>query len=443
VKCGIMNDELGVSDAVHDQFLMDAALCYDNDDGPARRASARAALDRHPLLPRRSVWAAAATADHVALAEFLAADPSSARLPGGPRNWEPLLYLTYSRLHRRTDPADPAAVDDAERCLQLLLDAGADPNAGYLPEGVSTPFTALTGLFGGGEQQGAEQECATPPFNDENSPGRDAQQPAHPQARRLATLLLAAGADPNDAQTLYNRMFTPSDDHLELLFEHGLGAGDGGPWHRRDPHGPDTPQQMLRGQLAWAVTHGYTGRIALLARHGVDLRAPLDSGHLPVRTSRTPLQLAVAAGRRNSVDVLRQLGVDDQLDPATALIGALLDADTRTAAQIEADHPGVLAVVRGENPSLILRAAVIDRVDAIEALVAAGFDVDALGRADIVAEQPWETALHDAAGNGRLEIVRVLLRNGADREVRDRRFGATPLEWAQFFDQTAAVTLLA
>ncbi|MGH3181516.1 MAG: hypothetical protein ACRDOE_06365 [Streptosporangiaceae bacterium] len=43
---------------------------------------------------------------------------------------------------------------------------------------------------------------------------------------------MEAGADPNDGQTLYNRMFGTNDDHLILLFEYGLGRDTRGPWHR-------------------------------------------------------------------------------------------------------------------------------------------------------------------------------------------------------------------
>ena len=72
----------------------------------------------------------------------------------------------------------------------------------------------LTGVFGQGEL----------------GPVR---QPRHPHSLALARLLLEAGANPNDGQALYNRMFEPDNDHLELLFEFGLGAGDGGPWKAR------------------------------------------------------------------------------------------------------------------------------------------------------------------------------------------------------------------
>src|SRR3954469_9489271 len=48
------------------------------------------------------------------------------RRGGGPYDWPPLLYLAYSRI-------DPTVTADAVLdTARALLDAGADPNAGYL-----------------------------------------------------------------------------------------------------------------------------------------------------------------------------------------------------------------------------------------------------------------------------------------------------------------------
>ena len=175
-----------------DEFLRLACLYYE-DDEPGRWAQARLILLDHPEITRLSVCAAAAAADLPRLAAHLAADRRAAARPGGPFRCEPLFYLAYAR----HDPAiGEAAVLGAAR---TLLQAGADPNAGYLWHGLPTPFTVLTGVFGEGEL----------------GPVR---QPRHPHALALARLLLEAGADPNDGQALYNRMFGPGDDHLELLF---------------------------------------------------------------------------------------------------------------------------------------------------------------------------------------------------------------------------------
>jgi hypothetical protein len=186
--------------ALADDLCRLACLVYSPEDGPHRWTAARDLLAAHPDLPSAHIWAAATAADPAAVERFLAADASLANRQGGPYRWEPLFHVAYSRL----DPAVPA--DRVLATARLLLAAGADPNAGYLWKGLPTPFTVLTGAFGEGEQ----------------GPGR---QPRHPHSLALAELLLTAGANPNDAQSLYNRMFRPDDDHLHLLFAHGLGTG--------------------------------------------------------------------------------------------------------------------------------------------------------------------------------------------------------------------------
>jgi ankyrin repeat protein len=46
-------------------------------------------------------------------------------------------------------------------------------------------------------------------------------------------------------------------------------------------------------------------------------------------------------------------------------------------------------------------------------------------------ERAGQTALHSAAWNGDLAMVRLLVRAGADRDALDRQYGATPRGWAQ------------
>jgi hypothetical protein len=229
-----------------DRFCALSALRYDDDDAPPRWQTAADLIAEDPKLVDRHVWAAAAASDPVALRGHLAADPTLARRAGGPFGWVPLLYLTYSRA-----PLGRSQ-DDVLEAAAVLLDAGADPNAGYLWCGMSTPFTALTGVFGEGEQ-GARR------------------QPRHPYDRALATLLLERGAHPEDQQTLYNRMFRQGNDHLEVLFAHGLGRVEPGPWHRRLGEAMETSEQMWARQIGWAAEHGFADRLVLLAEHGVDV----------------------------------------------------------------------------------------------------------------------------------------------------------------------------
>jgi ankyrin repeat protein len=258
----------------------------------------------------------------------------------------------------------------------------------------------------------------------------------------LARLLLDAGADPNDGQALYNRMFSRDNSHLDLLFACGLGAGDGGPWHRLLPEITDSPAQLVRGQLAWAVCHGMVDRIVLLGRHGVDLSAPFDQGSL-AGAGRTPVALAMTCGRPDIAVLLGRLGAANvELDPATRLVGALLAGDEESAGELIQQAPGLLDEVRAGAPSLILRAAVAGSRSGVELLLDNGFDVNAKGRQDLPIEQEWETALHYAAGEGDLDLVQMLLGAGADPNVRDTRFDATPLGWAENFGKSEVASRL-
>jgi len=393
-----------------DEFLRLATLYY-ADDQPERWAQGRRLLAGHPEITASSVHAAAAAADTTALRLILAADPAAARREGGPFRWPPLLYLAYAR-------HDPEVAEDAVlTSARLLLDAGADPNAGYLWHGLPTPFTVLTGVFGEGEL----------------GPVR---QPRHPHSLALGRLLLQVGADPNDGQTLYNRMFEPGNDHLELLFEFGLGTGDGGPWRRRLGVALDTPAQMVRGDLAWAITHGMTERVRLLVSHGADVTSPFDNGA-------TTTSMAATTGHADLVDYLVAHGAPPlSLDPAEAFTAAVLTADRPSLDELLRDHPGLAGQVRSARPTLITWAAACGRPEAVEILAGLGFDVNAKGRTDVPSDQPWQTALHKAAEDGHLELARTLLRLGADPDLRDHRFGSTPLGWARYFGHQPLIDLL-
>jgi hypothetical protein len=43
---------------------------------------------------------------------------------------------------------------------------------------------------------------------------------------------------------------------------------------------------------------------------------------------------------------------------------------------------------------------------------------------------------------GHLSLARSLLRLGADPDIRDHRFGGTPLGWARYFGQEQLIDLL-
>ena len=66
-------------------------------------------------------------------------------------------------------------------------------------------------------------------------------------------------------------MFRPDDSHLEVLFDHGLATSGPSPWERRLGVAMESREQMWRRQVHWAADHGFTDRLALLERHGIDV----------------------------------------------------------------------------------------------------------------------------------------------------------------------------
>jgi ankyrin repeat protein len=388
-----------------DPFCRLACLNY-TQDGPDRWAQARALRPKVP----ESIWAAAVASDPAAVKGFLAADVTLARAEGGPYRLTALAYLAYSRL-------DPEVHEDQVLdTARILLRAGADPNAGYLWRGLTTPFTVLTGVLGEGEQG-------------------PRHQPRHPHWYALARLLLQAGADPNDGQGLYNRMFVPGTEHLELLLEFGLGRGSGGPWRARLGDALETPERMLRQQLSWALRNHHADRVRLLAEHGVDVRAPFADG-------RTPAEVAALAGDPEAVAILVDRGVESpRLSPAEALIAAILGEDQETASRLLDADPSLAERIRSAHPGLVLEAADAGRVRAVTVLAELGFDVSARARPGS-GHANGATPLHVAAIDGHEATVAELLRLGADPTVRDVEHDSTPLGWAEYAGQAGTADLL-
>ena len=356
-----------------DELLRLGCVRY-GGDSRADQARAAALLAEHPELSGASLFTAAATGDAVVARAFLDGDPDAANRPGGPFGWEPLLYLAYSRIG-----------GDALPVARLLLDHGADPNAGYLWEG-TYPFTALTGAFGGGEDRG--------------------NQPPHPQGLALARMLLEAGADPNDSQALYNRQFEPDDGHLRLLIEFGLGTDRGGPWHRllHSYHG--MPAQLLEDQLSAAAQFDRPGwaRLALAAGADPDGRG---TAH-PVLHGRTPYETAVHRGNLEVAELLRAAGATaPEVADVDEFFTACLAGDRAAADKWHAADPGIVARARARRPDAVLTAAEVGRASAVRLLVELGFDVHAGHR-------------HHAVAPGRLRRGRRAGRAAAGARRRPR-----------------------
>ena len=388
------------SSPVSDQFINLAALTYGGDH-TSRRDKARALYAANPTIGRENVYTAATVGEVALVRQLLKENSSLAKTRGGPRNWEPLLYAAYSRFN--SDDPNHSTLEVA----RLLLQHGADPNAGFLWDG-NYLFTALTGVFGEGESG---------PLH----------QPEHQYCYEFARLLLLAGADPNDSQTLYNRMFTGGTKHLELLFEFGLGRVAHGVWSKRLGN-PDSPAEMLQQQLGWAAKYNQVARLQLLVDHGVDINVA-DS-----RLRRTPYNLAVLNGNQEIAQYLLAHGADaTALSDLDSFFAACLGADEVRARTFLAQDPTLLSRLGGHRAELLQLAAERDKRASIRLMAELGFDLNAIKRT---------TALHNAAMSGNLEMVKLLIELGANPQLRDTEFNATPLGWAEYGGKTEVAEYL-
>jgi ankyrin repeat protein len=296
--------------------------------------------------------------------------------PGGPRGWAPLLYVCHSCF------GSPALARE-------LLARGADPNASFVNE-----HGRMSALYGA------------------------AGVVHHPELTRM---LLEAGANPDDGESLYHATEAESTECLGLLLSHrAQTAGTNALAHALDEERPEHVRLLLEGGadpsegaiLAHAVRRGRSPEVLeLLAEHGAELDRPGGEtwrGDVPLRT---PYQHAHLRGRSDQAEALARLGA---------------------ATDVASQDLAVAAVARGERPTSPL-PAVLDP-DAQEVLVLAALR----GRLDLVVEvvgpnfsgvvggSPAGTLLHHAAWVGDPELVRRLLARGADPAAGPD----TPLSWA-------------
>jgi Ankyrin repeats (3 copies) len=402
-----------------------------SDDRDRDRRSARDLLAQHPELPATSLAVAAACADVEAVRRHLASDPSLATRASEPYGWPPLLYQAYAR----HDPS--VGMDATLDTARLLLGAGADPNEGRFWHGLPNPITVLRGAVASG----------------------DSDDTRYDRALAFTRLLLEAGADPDDGSVTVVAELAPDerDDFLELLFEFGLGRDTNGRWRRLlgDHTGRDrdgrivklaSVASVMRFMLFFAIERDQRGRVALLARHGVDLVSPftdLSEWFLSPHSwpAGTPSAVALINGNRELSRQLADLGAPLP-GPGTpdGFVAAVLAGN---AALVRSADPEVVAAVRSLWPGLPAWAASRGVLESVPLLVEAGFDVNALGRGDVANFKPrWYSALHVAADKGDVALARRLLDIGADPNLRDAREGETPLDRARRSGHQALIDFL-
>jgi ankyrin repeat protein len=280
--------------------------------------------------------------------------------PGGPLGRAPLLYVTHS-------------VFASTPLARELLERGADPNVTFTNE-----YGEMSALYG-----------AAGVIHDPS----------------LTRLLLEAGANPDDGESVYHATEAPSPECLRALLEHGATVEPIMLAHALDDERPEHVRLLLESGadpgelLPFAVRRGRGPEyLRLLVDYGAELEHRAGEGWRHPTRLRTAYQHAVLRNADASAELLASLGADTTVDE---------------------DDLAIAAIARGERPEAVPDAFDYDQQEvvilaalrAVMPLVVELFGPDFRG---VVGGSPDGSLLQHAAWVANAELVRFLLDAGAD-----------------------------
>jgi ankyrin repeat protein len=347
-----------------------------------RLGAARQIVTEAPGVERANIYTASAYGDVETVRRFLDSAPALVNKPGGPRNRVPLLYACFSHFIRDRE----AAILDTVR---LLLDHGADPNATYVDQSWSLP--ALYGACGvlGNPRLAAILIDAGANVDDNESLYHSTEF----RDGACTRLLLERGARVNGTNALKHMLDHDDLDGLRLLLDYGAD--------------PNEPNENGETALHWALfRHRALPFFELLVERGANVDAHRKDGL-------TTYRMASRLGRADVADFLRRAGADT----------TLTDEDRRVMAAISGKGGGEKVNDDELLGPVLVTAAELGDVVVLANLLDLGVSPDSRGT-------HRATALHWAAWKGHPEAVRLLIERGATIEIEGADLGSTPLQWA-------------
>jgi ankyrin repeat protein len=390
-----------------DAFVEAACAPLDSGHASGTLDRAQAILAEHPGIATRSIFTAAILGDDAAVRRFLEIDPSHATAKGGPRNWDALTHLCFSRFLR----LDRARSEGFVRAATALLDAGASANTGWFEKNHQPEPEWESALYG-------------------------AAGVAHHAG--LTRLLLERGADPNDGETPYHAPETRDNRALEALVESGRLNDDSlttlllrkADWHDLEgiryllAHGAD-PNRMTRWRNS-AFHHALRRDNAMniidaMLAHGAD---PL----LKNADGRSAVAMAAWEGRSDVLERFAQRGIATELQGLDRLVAACAMGDAAAVRAAAHGAPDLVAAVIASGGPLLAKFSGTGNPPGVRQLLDLGVPVDAMYEDG---DGYWGIAkrslpMHVAAWRLQHAVVRLLIERGSPVDVPDGR-GRTPL----------------
>ncbi len=371
-------------------------LVYAGDvDGTVNRANPRVAvrvLTENPDLADGSPYLSCAVGNEDALRRATAADPAWVNRPGGPLNLPPLVAVTHSSLLELAESRERL-----HGCARFLLAAGADPNqrisSRWPPASLSQPDdrTPLSALYG--------------------AAGKN-YDPV------LTKLLLEAGADPNDNESLYHSLESPAC--TRLLLEHGARIDGTNALYRSldldhaaalelllqhggDPNEParNAPLTDWGSLLLWAIRRRRSRRhIEALLNAGADPSVRTPDGVSAYR-------LALQFGLEDVAAYLREKGGAEAVSEDEQFIAACARGDAGEARRIRSRRPDLPASLSETQQRLLPDMASEGGSAGVKLMVELGWPIAVRGG-------DWSaSALNLAVFRGDASLTRFLLERGA------------------------------
>jgi ankyrin repeat protein len=392
-------------------FINAACVPLDSGHTSGTLDTANEILAARPDLASASVHVAATLGDDTAVTRLLHVDPANATIKGGPRGWDALTHLCFSRYLR----LDGARSDGFVRAAKALLDAGASAN---------------TGWFEVHHQPEPEWESAI----------YGAAGVAHHAG--LTRLLVEYGADPNDEETPYHTPETFDNGALKALVESGKLTDDSlatmllrkADWHDCEgltfllDHGAD-PNRMTRWHHT-ALHHAIRRDNALK-----NIEALLDHGADPMLRNRadgrSAIEMAARRGRGDVLESVDRRGFSNELQGGDRLIAACARNDIPSVRVIATQEPQAVGQLLEAGGTLLAEFAGVGNTNGVRNLLDLGVNITSLYKEGdgYFGTARDSMAIHVAAWRANHATLKLLIERGSPVDVVDGK-GNTPLALA-------------